>query len=588
MKERRIDMQIKENIKKNWYLYLISGLAVMQVLVFTLWGDHSFIAIHDNLDLFVAHNKIMKNQDIFFGSGHEALLLGGVSRNLLGSEFSLYNILYYLFTPYTAYVIGYFLKIIIGFGSFVLLAKEIYQEKFQEYKSLVYLVAAAFSIIPVFPAYGIAFVSVPLVVYLLIKIHKEQKVIFYLLLFLYPLVSYFSYFGIFILGYMVLAFLYLWIKEKKIPIRFGGAIAVLALGYVTWEYRLFSEILFSDTVTIRESMVQADVSLGQMFGDIVTVLVSPGFHAEDSHRYWILPMTLFMLLWMNFGYLKEKNYKAIWKSPINLTFLFILFNCLVYGLYELKVVQELVETILPPLKGFQFNRTIFFNPFLWYALFFLILKELYDRFRSQGIKNILIHAIAAGGLMVCMFFPQVYNDFYSNCYHHAYEILKGTPSTQLSFKEFYSEELFEEIKEDLGYDGEWAAAYGMHPAVLQYNGIATLDGYLGLYSEEYKQQFGKLIAPALEGSEEFYNTFWNSGIRAYLYSGAGENTYQPLKQLSISDTKLYIDGEVFREMNGTYIFSRIEISNAEELGLELSGEYTHETSPYLIYVYKNK
>ena len=581
-------MQIKENIKKNWYLYLISGLAVMQVLVFTLWGDHSFIAIHDNLDLFVAHNKIMKNQDIFFGSGHEALLLGGISRNLLGSEFSLYNILYYLFTPYTAYVIGYFLKIIIGFGSFVLLAKEIYQEKFQEYKSLVYLVAAAFSIIPVFPAYGIAFVSVPLVVYLLIKIHKEQKVIFYLPLFLYPLVSYFSYFGIFILGYMVLAFLYLWIKEKKIPIRFGGAIAVLALGYVTWEYRLFSEILFSDTVTIRESMVQADVSLGQMFGDIVTVLVSPGFHAEDSHRYWILPMTLFMLLWMNFGYLKEKNYKAIWKSPINLTFLFILFNCLVYGLYELKVVQELVETILPPLKGFQFNRTIFFNPFLWYALFFLILRELFDRFRSQGIKNILIHAIAAGGLMVCMFFPQVYNDFYSNCYHHAYEILKGTPSTQLSFKEFYSEELFEEIKEDLGYDGEWAAAYGMHPAVLQYNGIATLDGYLGLYSEEYKQQFGKLIAPALEGSEEFYNTFWNSGIRAYLYSGAGENTYQPLKQLSISDTKLYIDGEVFREMNGTYIFSRIEISNAEELGLELSGEYTHETSPYLIYVYKNK
>ena len=581
-------MQIKENIKKNWYLYLISGLAVMQVLVFTLWGDHSFIAIHDNLDLFVAHNKIMKNQDIFFGSGHEALLLGGVSRNLLGSEFSLYNILYYLFTPYTAYVIGYFLKIIIGFGSFVLLAKEIYQEKFQEYKSLVYLVAAAFSVIPVFPAYGIAFVSVPLVVYLLIKIHKEQKVIFYLPLFLYPLVSYFSYFGIFILGYMVLAFLYLWIKEKKIPIRFGGAIAVLALGYVTWEYRLFSEILFSDTVTIRESMVQADVSLGQMFGDIVTVLVSPGFHAEDSHRYWILPMTLFMLLWMNFGYLKEKNYKAIWKSPINLTFLFILFNCLVYGLYELKVVQELVETILPPLKGFQFNRTIFFNPFLWYALFFLILKELYDRFRSQGIKNILIHAIAAGGLMVCMFFPQVYNDFYSNCYHHAYEILKGTPSTQLSFKEFYSEELFEEIKEDLGYDGEWAAAYGMHPAVLQYNGIATLDGYLGLYSEEYKQQFGKLIAPALEGSEEFYNTFWNSGIRAYLYSGAGEYTYQPLKLLNISDKKLYLDGDIFRKMKGCYIFSRIKISNEEEIGLKLRGEYTHESSPYVIYVYQNK
>ena len=581
-------MRMKEKIKKNWYVYLILGLAFLQVFMFTMWGEHSFIAIHDNLDLFVAHNKIMKNQNIFFGSGHEALLLGGVSRNLLGSEFSLYNLLYYFCTPYTAYVIGYFLKIVIGFGSFVLLAKELYQENFLKYKSMVYLVAAAFSVIPVFPEYGIAFVSVPLVVYLLVKIQKEQKILFYLPLFLYPLVSYFSYFGIFILGYMVLAFAFLWAKEKKLPLKFGGAIVVLTLGYVVWEYRLFMEILFSDTITIRESMVQADASVGQMLKDMVTVLAKPGFHAEDSHRYWILPIAVLTLLWINFGYIKEKEYKAIWRNPINLTFLFILFNCLVYGLYELKIVQELVETILPPLKGFQFNRTIFFNPFLWYALFFLVLKEWYDRLCNQGWKKVMLQVVAVVGLLVCMFVPQVYNDFYSNCYHHAYEILKGTPSTQLSFEEFYSEELFDFIKEEIGYEGEWTAAYGMHPAVLQYNGIATLDGYLGLYSEEYKQQFGKLIAPALEGSEEFYNTFWNSGIRAYIYSGAGENTYQPLKELNISDKKLYMDGDTFREMKGAYLFSRIEISNAKELGLELKGEYTHESSPYVIYVYENK
>ena len=127
----------------------------------------------------------------------------------------------------------------------------------------------------------------------------------------------------------------------------------------------------------------------------------------------------------------------------------------------------------------------------------------------------------------------------------------------------------------------------MHPAVLQYNGIATLDGYLGLYSEEYKQQFGKLIAPALEGSEEFRTTFWDSGIRAYLYSGAGENTYQPLKELNLADDKLYIDGDVFREMGGKYIFSRIEISNSSELGLKLKDKYTHESSSYVIYVYEN-
>ena len=577
-----------KKITKNWVIHFILGLALLQVLMFTLWGAHSFIAIHDNLDLFVAHNKIMKNQGVFFGKAEEALLLGGVSRNLLGSEFSLYNILYYVFQPYTAYVIGYFLKLVIGFVSFVLLSKEIYGEEYAKYRNLNYLAAAGFCIIPVFPAYGLAFVSVPLVVYLLIKICRDPKVIWYVLLFLYPLVSYFSYFGIFILGYMVLAFIYLWIKEKKIPVSFGIAIVVLAAGYVVWEYRLFMEILLSDTVTIRDSMVMMDVSIGQMFADILTVMFNPGFHAQDSHRYWILPIAVFMLFFTNIEYVKNKQWNKIKTSPINLVFLFIVFNCVVYGLYELKAVQQLVETLLPPLKGFQFNRTIFFNPFLWYFLFFLILKDLYDRYSFNKVKNAGIYTIAVGGVLVCMLFPQVYNDFYSNCYHHAFEILKGTPSTQLSFEQFYSKELFEEIKEEIGYDGEWAVAYGMHPAVLQYNGIATLDGYLGLYSEDYKQQFGKLIAPALEGSEEFRTTFWESGIRAYLYSGAGENTYQPLKELNLVDDKLYIDGDVFREMGGKYIFSRIEISNAEELGLVLKGEYTHESSSYIIYVYENK
>ena len=580
-------MQMKLRLKQNWYLYFLLCLMMIQAAMFTLWGEHSFIAIHDNLDLFVAHNKIMKNQGIFFGNGEQALLLGGVSRNLLGSEFNLYNILYYLFQPYTAYVIGYFLKIVIGFSSFVLLAKEIYKGRFQHYKSLVFLTAAAFSVIPVFPEYGIAFVSVPFVVYLLIKIRKESKMIWYVLLFLYPVASYFSYFGIFILGYMAVAFLYFWRKDKKLPVKFGIAIVVLALGYIVWEYRLFAQILLSDTVTIRDSMALMDVSLGQMVKDMITVLYNPGFHAQSSHQYFVLPIAVVYLVWSNLAYIRERDYEAVKKSPVNFTFLFILFNCLVYGLYELKAVQQLVETILPPLKGFQFNRTIFFNPFLWYALFFLILKELYDRYREKEKWNVCIHAAAVISVLVCMFMPQVYNDFYSNCYHHAYEILKGVPSTQLSFREFYSEELFEMIKDDLEYEDEWAAAYGMHPAVLQYNGIATLDGYLGLYSEEYKQQFGKLIAPALEASEEFRTVFWDSGIRAYLYSGVGENTYQPLKQLEVSDTNLYIDGDIFRQMDGKYIFSRIAISNMEELGLKLRGEYTHESSPYAIYIYEN-
>ena len=54
-----------KKITRNWVIYFILGLALLQVMVFTLWGEHSFIAIHDNLDLFVAHNKRGKTNQQF-------------------------------------------------------------------------------------------------------------------------------------------------------------------------------------------------------------------------------------------------------------------------------------------------------------------------------------------------------------------------------------------------------------------------------------------------------------------------------------------------------------------------------------------
>ena len=145
--------------------------------------------------------------------------------------------------------------------------------------------------------------------------------------------------------------------------------------------------------------------------------------------------------------------------------------------------------------------------------------------------------------------------------------------------------MFEEIKADIGFDGEYSAAYGMHPAVLSYNGIATLDGYLGFYPQEYKEEFGAMIAPATQKVEEWNTYFWDWGARAYLYSGSGENTWNAVRTMATADDRLYIDGDMFRRLGGKYLFSRIKISNEKELGFTLTGTYTQEESPYTIYVY---
>ena len=576
--------RLKVFIVKNWYILFVAMLLCMQAGVFLIFREGSYIQVHDNLDLFASQLQIMKNTDTFFA--HDVLLpmLGGISRNNFGSEFSLYNILFYLLPNFWAYMAGYALKITIGIFSFCLLAKDVYGDTYEVYRPLVLVIATAYGLIPVFPAYGIAFTSVPFIVYLLRRIYLKPNAWLYLGVFLYPLLSYFSYFGIFLLAYVVLAVVILWIRDKRFPKGITVSLFLLAAGYIVFEHRLFKEMLFSDVVTIRGSMVSADLSFAENLKSVWAVFTSTNFHEQDSHMYLVLPVCLIGLVLINFGYIRRKEFRKILTDSCNLVLGLIVFNCIIYGLYDWKVFRELVEAIVPQLTGFQFNRFTFFNPFLWYALLFLIVKRMYD-----SRKKVLIwvsNVIVMAAVLIVMFKPQMYNDFYNTCYYNAYSILKQTQVNDLNYEEYYSQDLFSYIKEEIGYDGEWSAAYGLNPAILQYNGIATVDGYLGMYSQEYKEAFRKVIAPALETAPGNRVYFDNWGARAYLFSGADESTYAPYRDLGLSDYSLQIDTDAYKAIGGQYIFSRIEISNREELGLTLKGVYSHDSSPYTIYLYE--
>ena len=109
--------------------------------------------------------------------------------------------------------------------------------------------------------------------------------------------------------------------------------------------------------------------------------------------------------------------------------------------------------------------------------------------------------------------------------------------------------------------------------------------YLGMYSQEYKEKWEKIIAPALEGSPSLKSYFEGFGARVCLYSGSDENTYAPLRVMELNDNRLMVDLDELKSLDCKYIFSRIEFSNADEIGIALIGAYEDESSPYTIYVY---
>ncbi len=579
--------EVAGRIASRWHYLFIGLFIVAAFLMYMIVGERSYIAIPDNLDLFVAQYKMMKNTGTFWAHAVDVPFLNGISRDNLPGEFYLYSILYMILPTYVAYVAGYILKIIIALISCLLLCKDLLPE--ENPGDIAWICAFAYGILNLFPAFGICFASIPLVIYLLRKIYRlgftKTVIKYYVLLFFYPVLSYFSYFGMFILGYLVLAIIWRLIADRKLSMPLCLALIILAAGFVLFEYRLFGAMLFSDEITIRSTMKDASMSVSEILAESFDVFKNGMMHADDAHAYFVFPICVIYFVFLNVRYIIRKDLKGMFHDVYNLFAVLLVFNSIVYGIYYSEGMRNFVAFVLPPLTGWQFNRTIFFSPFLWYASLFIICIRMARK--ENVILRLCSRIIPVVAVFVILIGSKHYNDLYDTAYGTLYRIRTGHEVDRLSYSEFYSSELFDTIKNDIGYnESDWSVAYGMHPAVLEYNGIATLDGYLGFYSQEYKEQFRKVIAPALERKENTRIYFDDWGARCYLYSGTDDSIVMATRSMTgVTDRDIYIDSDALKDLGCKYIFSRIDISNAEEKNLILKGVYEAEGSPYTIYVY---
>ena len=608
-------------VKKFWYFIFIGLFLIGAFVLYSTAGEGSYFAIHDNLDLFIPQYQMMKNDGTFFTLVAGSDFLNNISRNVLPSEFSLYTILYMILPSAKAYVAGYFIKIIIAMIGGGLLAYDVLtNEGIDEWEkhgvyyvhpvkndhsstmAIAVLVSFAYGILNLFPAFGIPFAAIPLIIYLLRSVYREPSVGKYILIFCYPFLSYFSYHGMFIMGYLVIAIIWMWIRHHEFPLRLVIALLLLAAGSVIFEYRLFMTMLLSNEVTIRSTIVQADMTPLEVVIETFKVWACGMMHANDAHLYIVLPVCVIYFFYLNAKYIRNNNASGIFHDYFNFCAVAIVFNCAIYGLYYCGFVRNLFETLIPPLKGWQFNRTIFFNPFLWYASFMIVCYRICKWTRQGSVSNAkaivyrgFTYLMVVASIGVILIQPSLplgsdarYDDIYYTVYGQYYKQNHNgeTPSNNLSFEEFYDTELFNELKEEIGYEeGQQCAAYLMYPAQLEYNDISTLDGYLGFYSQEYKNKWRSVIAPALELQPSSAAYFDNSGIRCYLYSGDYASVPMYTKDLSgITEDNLYIDSSALSDLGCKYIFSRVAITNAEDIGLEL--RTSKQGIAYKVYVYE--
>jgi len=595
---------------------------IVYFLPFILFGEDCIITIHDNLDSTVPLYKMFHDIGFFLKFDFPTRVYDEMSSLYFGFNFSFITILYAVFPVFVAYCLQYFFSVLIGFFSMCFLLKKI----LPKYTTMIILISVLYAILPVVPAMSIAVSTLPLIMLLYFEfLAKEVFSPKVLALIFFPIFSSFVLIGIFILVFWVFGIVFDIITNKRINLNLVFGFLVLCIGYILVDLKLFYIVFFIKEPLNRSIFNMWPHGIKNMvkifLSNTISIVKDGFYHAASMQKMIILPFTFLVsicLFIVNFFKIEGDNNQTgkrikidLYHSTEKIKLLFvmefaILILAMISGLYESGLLNGLIINFVPVLFGFAWGRVWIFNRILWYITFALIIYYIlqpksiaitFTKNKKQFIissKKIKLFAY----LIIIFQFVYVlvsqveYNDISKTWLNkiilkmNITEKIYPKNSSPISYREYFAQDLFNEIKYDISYSNEKVAALGYHPSVLLYNGFNCIDGYNSAYPLSYMKKFRTLIAPELDQDNgNWFKEYFDSwGGRAYLFNT--ELNYEPTKDKNTSPVILNIDMDVFKnDFKGKYIISRAAVANCDTLGLKLIKKYDNEKSIYTIYLY---
>ncbi|MBD1381755.1 DUF6044 family protein [Metabacillus arenae] len=556
---------VEHKSKKETILIFLSLFILLLYLspLFIL-GEHAHIRVHDNLDSNLAWYRVLTNSGQLFGSIEAVIpqIINGLPRNAFSTELSGLVLLYSFFPTMTAYTLSQAITRVIAFiGMYLLLKKHFLKE--EKWVLIRAGTALTFALTPFWPSGMLSTLGMPLALWAFLNIRQgEREWKNVAVLTLLPLYSSFVLGFFFFLTVMFIFWLCDVLRGKGWNLPFFLSIAYMTVIYFIVEYRLFHSFLFSTVPNSRDEYFHARLSLWRVIRLTFKNFVLGHNHVMTVHGLIILPVTLlalYLIIW-----------KKRWKEERPFVVLFVINFILSawYAFWFYKGWLPLTEQF-HFLDTFNFARFHFLRPLVIYIGFALGLKILSDHLHQKWKQLITVFIIAQIILL------GTFND----------EIVYHNKPT---VKEFYSEELFNQIKQhiDLPVEDYRVASIGIHPAIAQYNGFYTLDTYNNFYPLTYKYDFRRIIKKELDKNKTIRTYFDEWGGRCYLFTSELGKHYMFKKNSKKRLKNLELQIDPFKEMGGRYIFSAIPIDNAIENKLELDQIFDSEQSAWKIYLYK--
>jgi|WetSurMetagenome_2_1015567.scaffolds.fasta_scaffold00641_12 hypothetical protein len=570
MLDRLINTNILLKIKIDYYLICALAIIIAYLAPLFILKENAHILVYDNLDSNIALSKMLADSGKLFGSLNDSIpqIMNGIPRNVLGSEFNVIQWLFVLFDPYTVYALNLTIMHLVAFIGMYLLLKRYFFDK-EEDKIILTGVSLSFALLPFWPFGGLSVSGMPLLFYAFLNIRcgKWSKTNWAIIA-LFPLYSSFALAGIFIIIALGILFSIDFIRFRKLNYQFISAIILMVIIYLFVEYRLVY-VMFFDNAYVSHRVEFGIIEHINLIGALkssLSMFIFGQYHAASLQQYFI-------------GLSVAVAFLILIKIRARYDYFIILvgiaaFIALFYGLWHWDEIA-LIRSHLGIVNSFQFDRFYFLYPLIWYLIFGIALKIIRENLKRGSLIVLFFLALQIGFL---------FSVTDASCQCGGFGILL---SDQPGFNEFYSPDLFAEIKNSIGDNPAdyRVVSIGIFPAVSLYNGFYALDSYQANYPLKYKHEFRMIMANELKKNEAYQTYFDKWGSRCNIFASQLTDNFMNFKYLNTTINSLDIDTDILYDMGGRYVISAVQIKNAEAINLSLIDIFEKSNSPWRIWLY---
>lgn len=531
-------------------------------IVIKYWhGMDSHIRVHDVLDQFQTMFYRMTPADLFASPGTTLdWALGGLPRNTLGSELAIGAVISVMLPMLWGLIVGEVMYRAVAFyGMRRLLAVTGLASE----RIVGLVVPSLFAILPFWHSGFASVAGVPLLLSALLRLRRGGKWRDYVIVAIFPALSWAIVsipYGLMIAAYAVGDRL---VRRAPSMMLRAGAVYWASLLLVEWRL-VYGLLAGPESHRVEMSGVLPDLSTSvfSLGRRILQVLEK---HVEASSVMTVPAMVLLVGLALGLVIASRRRPDAadrtLFGSLVGMAAVLALAAGWVF--FDSEVIRRAVDY-----PQFQMDRALFALPGLMYLAIAAAAVVLLVRLRRPLAFVLIGAAFVIQGVA-----SWAQADF------------NRPQFAEQTLNEFFAPDLFAEVQGlvDEGGGGR-VVSVGFHPAVTIYNGMDAADGYWINYPLEYKHRWRALIAPALVEDRLLRDYFDTWGSRAYVFQPAlGIPSCCSVEASDPFD--LLIGVEALDDLQIRFVLSTGELTNADELGFDLLGDFTDAGSSYRVLVY---